>query len=99
MFHKYKLENLIIIPRIVTIHYLELDKSFSYEGERHDFWEMVYADSEEIGVRAGERSFVLQEGQAVKVLVLSTENGKVNLSIKRTLPKPEPSRPDNFWWR
>ena len=31
----------------------------------------------------------LQEGQAVKVLVLSTENGKVNLSIKRTLPKPE----------
>lgn len=65
MFHKYKLENLIIIPRIVTIHYLELDKSFSYEGERHDFWEMVYADSEEIGVRAGERSFVLQEGQAV----------------------------------
>ena len=31
----------------------------------------------------------LQEGQAVKVLVLSTENGKVNLSIKRTLPRPE----------
>ena len=29
----------------------------------------------------------LQEGQAVKVLVLSTENGKVNLSIKRTLPQ------------
>ena len=28
----------------------------------------------------------LQEGQAVKVLVLSTENGKVNLSIKRTPP-------------
>ena len=31
----------------------------------------------------------LQEGQAVKVLVLSTENGKVNLSIKRTLPRPD----------
>ena len=31
----------------------------------------------------------LQEGQAVKVLVLSAENGKINLSIKRTLPKPE----------
>ena len=30
----------------------------------------------------------LQEGQAVQVLVLSTENGKVNLSIKRTLPSP-----------
>ncbi len=31
----------------------------------------------------------LQEGQAVKVLVLSAENGKINLSIKRTLPRPE----------
>lgn len=31
----------------------------------------------------------LQEGQAVKVLVLSAENGKINLSIKRALPKPE----------
>lgn len=31
----------------------------------------------------------LQEGQTVKVLVLSTENGKINLSIKRTLPQPE----------
>ena len=65
MFHKYKLENLIVIPRIVTIHYLELDKSFGYEGECHDFWEMVYADSEEIGIRAGDKTFILQEGQAV----------------------------------
>ena len=31
----------------------------------------------------------LQEGQTVKVLVLSAENGKINLSIKRTLPRPE----------
>ena len=30
----------------------------------------------------------LQEGQAVKVIVLSTENGKVNLSIKKALPRP-----------
>ena len=29
----------------------------------------------------------LQEGQAVKVLAV--ENGKINLSIKRTLPRPE----------
>ena len=31
----------------------------------------------------------LQEGQTVKVLVLAVENGKINLSIKRTLPRPE----------
>ena len=41
----------------------------------------------------------LQEGQTVKVLVLSTENGKINLSIKkaqpqeRSAPRPAPSKP------
>ena len=34
----------------------------------------------------------LQEGQTVKVLVLSTENGKINLSIKRALPQQEIGR-------
>ena len=31
----------------------------------------------------------LQTGQAVKVKVLSAENGRVNLSIKKALPPPE----------
>ena len=36
----------------------------------------------------------LQEGQTVKVMVLSTENGKINLSIKKTQPQERPaSRP------
>ena len=47
----------------------------------------------------------LQEGQTVKVKVLSTENGKINLSIKKALPteprpvqqrpapRPAPARP------
>jgi len=34
------------------------------------------------------RDFV-QEGQTVKVMVLSAENGKINLSIKKALPQPE----------
>ena len=40
----------------------------------------------------------LQPGQAVKVLVLSAENGRVNLSIKKAVPQeerrsPRPRRP------
>ena len=36
----------------------------------------------------------LQEGQTVRVVVLPTENGKLNLSIKRALPQqPRPARP------
>ena len=35
----------------------------------------------------------LQEGQTVKVLVLSTENGKLHLSLKRPLPQQERPAP------
>lgn len=35
----------------------------------------------------------LQEGQSVKVLVLSAENGKINLSIKKALPPQERPAP------
>ena len=31
----------------------------------------------------------LTEGQDVKVMILAAENGKINLSIKRTIPQPE----------
>lgn len=38
----------------------------------------------------------LTEGQDVKVMVISTDGGKLNLSIKRLEPKPQrESRPDN----
>ena len=40
----------------------------------------------------------LTEGQDVKVMIISRENGKTNLSIKRTLPAPSKSqfsRPQN----
>ena len=35
----------------------------------------------------------LQEGQSVKVLVLSAENGKINLSIKKAQPQQERPAP------
>ena len=41
----------------------------------------------------------LQEGQTVKVKVLSAENGKINLSIKKALPpepKPVQQRPAGY---
>ena len=40
----------------------------------------------------------LSEGQDVKVMVIGTDNGKINLSIKRLEPKPQRennSRPNN----
>ena len=44
----------------------------------------------------------LTEGQEVKVMVIGTENGKINLSIKRLEPKPQRennNRPNNGFQR
>ena len=38
----------------------------------------------------------LTEGQDVKVMVIGTENGKINLSIKRLEPKPQRENSGNF---
>lgn len=34
----------IAVDAIVTVHYLEHAKNYAFQGESHDFWELVYAD-------------------------------------------------------
>ena len=40
-FTRLGFERLFNVEKIITIFYMELSKSFRYEGEQHDFWEMV----------------------------------------------------------
>lgn len=51
------------IEKIITIFYMELSKSFSYEGESHDFWEMVYIDKGEMICTADKNRFILKSGE------------------------------------
>lgn len=51
------------INDIVSIHYFEYAKDFTYSGEFHDFWELVYADKEELLITAGAHELTLKEGQ------------------------------------
>ncbi len=60
---KHKIANLISIHKIVTIHYYELDKDFSFAGESHDFWEMVYVDAGQVEISADGRVFRLHQGE------------------------------------
>lgn len=62
---KHKIANLISINKIVTIHYYELDRNFSFEGESHNFWEMVYVDSGQVEIMANNRSLHLKQGDVV----------------------------------
>ncbi len=62
---KHKIANLISINKIVTIHYYELDKNFSFEGESHNFWEMVYVDSGRVEIEAANQSHTLNAGEVI----------------------------------
>ena len=62
---KHKIANIININKIVTIHYYELDKDFSYSGERHNFWEMVYVDSGSVEISTDEKFSILKQGDVI----------------------------------
>ncbi len=62
-YYKYKIENLLVISKIVTIHYFEFHKNFQGPTESHDFWELVYAEKGDLICRADDREVVLREGE------------------------------------
>ncbi len=62
---KTKINNILNVTDIVTIHYFEFDKTFEFAGESHDFWELVYVDGGEVEItRDGER-LLLKQGEIV----------------------------------
>jgi len=62
---KTGIKGTVNISKIVTVHYYEFDKSFVFEGESHDFWEMVYVDKGSVLVRCGEEEITLSQGGIV----------------------------------
>ena len=47
------------IRKIYSIHYFEYMKDYVFEGESHDFWELVCVDSGSIYVTAGDKELLL----------------------------------------
>lgn len=62
---KTQLQNVVNISKIVTVHYYEFDKNFVFNGESHDFWEMVYIDKGRVQVRNDEEELVLSQGEII----------------------------------
>ncbi len=62
---KHKIANLISINKIVTIHYYEFDKNYVYDGESHNFWEMVYVDAGNVKIKANNKDFYLKQGEVI----------------------------------
>ena len=62
-FTRISFDKIFNVNKIITIFYMELSKNFYYEGEKHDFWEMVYIDKGEMICTADEKRFVLKSGE------------------------------------
>ncbi len=62
---KTQLQALVNISKIVTIHYYEFDRNFSFGGESHDFWEMVYVDKGTVLVKSEREELVLGQGDVI----------------------------------
>ena len=64
-YYKHKIENLLVISKIVTIHYFEFDKNFVSHVESHDFWEMVYAYKGDLICSSNGNEELLKEGEVI----------------------------------
>ncbi len=62
---KHKIANLLSINKIVTIHYYELNHKFSFDGERHNFWEMVFVDAGSVEIKSNNQTYHLHQGDVI----------------------------------
>ena len=63
-YKKQKIDSVINVSEIVTIHYFEFDRNFKSHGEKHDFWEIVYVDKGEAVITAKNHDVTLRQGEA-----------------------------------
>lgn len=59
------LKNEINIKHIITVHYFEYSKNYIFEGESHDFWEILYVDKGKINVMANDKAYILEKGEMI----------------------------------
>ena len=62
-FVRQDLPPVISVSKLITVFYMELSKDFCYDGEQHDFWEMVYIDKGEMLCTADKNQFTLKSGE------------------------------------
>lgn len=64
-YFKHKLENLIVVNRVVTLYFFEFDKNYKHDAESHDFWEMVFVKKGEIVCTADDKKITLKQGEMI----------------------------------
>ena len=62
-FYMHKISNLLNVQKIATIHYQALEKNYVFPEETHDFWEINYADKENVFIGVEGRKIELKQGE------------------------------------
>lgn len=78
-YFKYKIKSLLVVRRIISIHYLEPETVVNQEEEHHDFWEIVYADKGSVLCSSDGDNTILEEG----TMLFHEPNEKHTLSCKK----------------
>lgn len=64
-YQKHKIINVINITKVVTLFSLDIDKDYFFPGEKHNFWEIVYAEHGSSKIYAGTETKLLNQGCCV----------------------------------
>lgn len=59
------LKQTVTIRRLCSVHYFEFSPNYTFPGESHDFWELVYVDKGEVIITAEDKEFSLYRGEAI----------------------------------
>lgn len=64
-YRKRAFKQVFSVSGIVSLHYFEFHKNYSFAGERHDFWEIVYVDKGEFIAEADGKAILLKKGELI----------------------------------
>ena len=59
-----EIKNVLSVDKLYSLHYFAYSKMFSFEGEAHNFWEIVYCDSGEADITDDNNNYILKQGHA-----------------------------------
>lgn len=65
MYESVHLKDEIIVNDIISIHYFEYMSDFTFEGETHNFWELLCVDKGTVNVVAGSMTYTLNKGDII----------------------------------
>jgi len=64
-FARHTLKEMLAVRKLISFHYFEFAKGYLFDGEQHDFWELLYVDKGSVEVRADDRTHQLEQGMII----------------------------------